>query len=284
MKFKKLFVCLVLSLSLSSLQAEERTILPDDVLDEAFITYANSGYFPLVEVLLESVKAFSSHPIVVFGINDDVPFSTDRFPFMVKKRIDIDNLQHHDIIFAKPLVIENAGVRRGVFVDADVILNEGCDVLFKYCDYAINYPLCPIFPWEVNYEGKLMQILNVTKKTMPYVHLPLVVFNESCKPFIQEWVKYTGPEYRPFAPCFDETVFNVLLWKHGVENWYFNLCDPYYALAYDYLSGGKKQHVQHGYKNWIGKIDFYLFHGCKEAEEARKILNLLIERRSASSL
>ena len=110
---------------------------------------------------------------------------------------------------------------------------------------------------------------------MPYVHMPRVIFSEGCIPFLQEW-DAACMQYGDLAICHDETVFNVLMWKHGLCDWYINLCDPYYALAYDYLNGGIEAHLWHGYKNWIGKIDFYTFHGCKNPEEARSILTHLI--------
>src|SRR5258708_3671828 len=95
----------------------------DQILEEAFVTFRNKNYFPLMEVLLDSVKAFSTRPIVVFGINATVPFSYEKYPFMIKRRIDVDN--PNGVQFEKPRVLLESRILRGVYVDGDIILNDG---------------------------------------------------------------------------------------------------------------------------------------------------------------
>lgn len=263
------------------IQAEERfTYTEDGLIEEAFITYATDNYFPLVEALLDSIEVFSTRPIVVFGINADVPFSTEKYPFMIKKRIDIESSTRESVFFTKPRVILESGVQRGIYVDADIILNKGFDVLFEHCKKEVDYPLCPTFPWEVNNQQPVMEVLGIKEKSMQYVHAPLIIFSDKCIPFVEEW-RQTNWEYGHLATCHDETILNVLLWKYGVND-FINLCDPYYALAYDYLDGGTHQHHIHGYGNWIGRIDFLTFHGCKNGGEAKYILNRLIEKHKDS--
>ena len=65
----------------------------EEWIDEAYVTFSTANYFPLVEVLIQSVEAFSSHPIVVIGVNADVPFSSQRYPHMIKRRMDIGCLK-----------------------------------------------------------------------------------------------------------------------------------------------------------------------------------------------
>lgn len=273
-----LFKVLVFFLGFMDLRSSERIVYtPDGLIEEAFVTFATENYFPILEVLLNSIEAFSSRPIVVFGINKDVPFSNEKYPFMIKKRIDLSSASRTSIFFAKPQVILEAGILRGIYVDADMILNEGFDVLFEHCKRDINYPLSPTFPWEVNNQQLLMQALGVTKKSMQYVHAPLIVFPANCRPFIREWLQ-VNLDFGNLAVCHDETVLNVLLWKHEITD-SIPLCDPFYALAYDYLDGKTVQHVSHGYKDWVGQIDFLTFHGCKSGREAKEILNRLIARR-----
>lgn len=248
-------------------------------IPEAYVTFATENYFPLLEVLLDSVKAFSTRPIVVFGVNADVPFSQKKYPFMIKRRIDIPSSSKESVFFAKPRVFLESRISHGVYLDADIILNEGCDILFTHCQKITDYPLCPVFPWEVNNQQAVMEAMGVANKSMQYVHAPLIIFSGKCLPFLRQWRKY-NISYGALAPCHDETILNVLLWKYKAKT-SINLCDPYYALAYDYLRGGVEQHQLHGYKDWVGKIDFYTFHGCKSAGEARNILALLIEKKQS---
>ena len=268
-------LCAFLILPFHLISQERVNYTKEGLIQEAYVTYATENYFPLVEVLLDSVKAFSSRPIVVFGVNADVPFSTEKYPFMIKKRIDIESSSKENVFFTKPRVFLESKICNGVYVDSDIILNKGADILFEHCNFIYAFPLAPLFPGEVNNQKDLMDALGIKKKSMPYVHAPLIIFNSSTFAFMHEWREH-NVKYGHLAKCHDETILNVLLWKHKVKNAYINLCDPYYALAYDYLSGGTSQHQIHGYKNWVGKIDFYTFHGCKDAYEAKKILNLLI--------
>lgn len=243
--------------------------------DEAFVTFSDKNYFPLVEVLLDSVKAFSTRPIIVFGINADPPFSEAKYPFMSKRRIDIPRTSGFQ--FEKARILIEANVKRGVYVDADIVLNEGCDALFGHFDKIVDLPLCPILPWGFDPYEELLRFLGVEKKTMPYVHNPIVIFTEECLPFLQEWDE-CNHKYTAHTNTYDEGIMNVLLWKHHATE-YINLCDPYYMLAFDYLNGSKHMHKIHAYENWYGKIDFLAFHGCKRAHEARNILNRLIEKK-----
>ena len=282
---KRIFAIFFLFLSvISVLQAgalrtksdQRITYTSDGFIEEAFVTFATSNYFPLLEVLLDSVAAFSERGIVVFGVNADVPFSTKKYPFMIKKRIDVSSLSMMEICAAKPKAILEAGILRGVYLDTDIILNKDCDLLFKQVDENANHPRCCIFPWLVDNMSEFMKVLGVSKKSMPYVHAPLIVFHENSLPFINEWYfTCLNPSYQPLLTCHDETALNVLLWKYQVDD-YINLCDPYYKIAYDYLYGGTDNHIEHGYINWIGKIDFYTFHGGKNPEECKIILKKLI--------
>ncbi len=251
-------------------------LFAEELIEEAFVTFGNRAYFPLIEVLIESVEAFSSRPIIVIGINDDVPFSTEKHPSLIKRRIDLDGATGRRIMFEKPRILLEAHVRNGVYVDADVILNEGCDALFAQCQRVKQLPLSPVLPWEFDPYSSLMENLGVEKKTMPYVHNPVIIFTEHCEAFLREWHE-CNLKYDELTNTFDEGIYNVVLWKHGATD-FINLCDPYYQLVYDYFSDGTHMHKIHAYDNWIGKIDFYLFHGCKRAVEARQILHRLIKK------
>ncbi len=127
-----------------------------------------------------------------------------------------------------------------------------------------------------------MEALGVEKKTMPYVHNPVIIFTDGCASFMEEWLFYDH-QYEDLTSTFDEGIYNVLLWKHGAVDW-INLCDPYYQLVVDYLYGTDRMHKIHAYEQWIGRIDFYLFHGCKRAFEAKAILQRLIEESSKESI
>ena len=56
---------------------------------EAFVTYSNNRttYMALLKVLLDSVHAFSTRPIIVFGIDVDLDIDLKQYPRVIKRRI-----------------------------------------------------------------------------------------------------------------------------------------------------------------------------------------------------
>src|SRR5579862_5570571 len=99
------------------------TTHPHEPIEQAFVTFATQDYFPLLEVLLESVHQFSTRPIIAFGINADIPFATNKFPHLIKRRIDTPLSARPHIYFQKFNIILQSNVRHGIYVEADDIVN-----------------------------------------------------------------------------------------------------------------------------------------------------------------
>ncbi len=234
-------------------------------IEEGFVTFATASYFPILKVLLDSVKAFSTRPVVAFGINDDIPFSTEEYPFLIKRRLE--NLEY-SIFYQKPRIILESGIRFGVYVEADDIVNEGVDVLFEWAKSVGDYPLCPIHPSDPEGMETLMAVLRVPYKSMHYVHAH-VLFSYKCMPFIQEWYDHC-PGYAHLAPFADESMLNVLLWKHGVTD-YVDIYDPFYQTIRYFVKGEFPEGIP-AYQ----KMYYYMLHGCKDPVEAKEILETLI--------
>jgi len=56
---------------------------------EAFVTFSNNQpkYLAVLKVLLDSVHAFSTRPIIAFGIDVDLDIDTKQYPRVIKRRI-----------------------------------------------------------------------------------------------------------------------------------------------------------------------------------------------------
>lgn len=240
-------------------------------IEEGFVTFATANYFPLLKVLLDSHKAFSTRPIVAFGINADIPFGNEEYPLLIKKRFDVD-LRNENIFWQKPKSILYSEIRYGIVVEADDVLNDGIDNLFVQTRLIKNYPLATRHPSDPDNQQNIMKLLGVTKKTMPYVH-GHVLFSESCLSFIQEWLK-TCIKIGRFAAGHDETILNVLLWKHGATE-QLDLFDPYYEFVEQYQKGYLSPALYPEYQT-LKAINFYSFHGCKDPKKAREVLNTLL--------
>lgn len=238
-------------------------------LEEGFVTFATKNYFPLLQVLLDSIKAFSSRSIIAYGINDDIPFSTTEYPFLIKKRIDVD-LQKEHIFCQKSRIIRDCNIKYGIYVEADDIVNKGVDSLFNFCKSIDQFPLCPIHPQDPNNQQSIMKLFKVTKKSMPYVH-GHVLFSYSCSSFINEWHS-ACQQHITKCPAYDETLLNVLLWKHKATG-YLDVFDPYFDSIHAYLEN--RIPTEHGYKAFHN-IKYFMLHGCKDPKKAAELLQLLI--------
>jgi hypothetical protein len=236
---------------------------------EGFVTFATENYFPLLRVLLDSVKAFSMRPIIAYGINCDIPFSEQEYPMLIKKRFDID-LSRESIYFQKPHIILDCGLQYGVYVEADDILNQDVDQLFEWAKKINKYPLCPKHPQDPNNQTAIMARMGVYQKSMPYVH-GHVIFAQSCMPFVKEWYDLCY-QYGMQAPNYDETILNILLWKHNAHE-YAPIYDPYFESITNYYNNTCPE--QHGYKK-TDKLYYFMFHGCKDPVQARQLLDQLI--------
>lgn len=235
-------------------------------IEEGFVTFATSNYFGLLEVMIESIHQFSTRPIVAFGINADIPWDTQRFPRLIKKRID--NYEG-DIYAQKPRIMLESGIRFGVYLEADDIANQGVDSLFQWARKIKNYPLCPVHGWDPNNQSNIMKALGVDHKTMEYIHAH-VLFAESCMPFLLEWYQECVRLDR-YAGNADETILNVLLWKYEATE-AVPVFDPFFEAYHGYI---KDQHPP--YRFPFNELYYYTFHGCKNIAQSREILAQLVE-------
>ena len=238
---------------------------------EAFVAFADEAFFPLLRVLIDSVEAFSTRPIIAYGINADLPWPET--PQLITRRIDArprwwrSTFQIREVWRLKSRAIFESNLSRGVYVDSDSVLNRGIDQLFDWSARVGSYPLCPRHPQDPDNQQHEMRELGVTAKSMPYVHAH-VIFAASCRPFLEEWDRECE-RLAPSAPVGDETVLNVLLWKHGARD-YLPAYDPYFATIDDFYAGRPPAH--YGPECDVRPL---IFHGCKDPLEARTMLERL---------
>jgi hypothetical protein len=237
----------------------------------AYVAFATQNYFSILKVTLDSHKEFSKQPFIVYGINADIPFSTQEYPLLIKRRMDVDLTQEH-IFYVKPKVIYHANITNGVYIEADDVLNENVDTLFEICPIVKNIPFCPIHPQDPQNQQAVMQAMEVIAKTTPYVHAAHVIFTSSCLPFIQEWYQ-NCLAFGHLGQNYDETVLNVLLWKHKATEC-VGAFDPYYGSLQAYLQG--RLPTEHGYTP-AHHVSFHTLHGCKDAQQSAEIFQVLKE-------
>lgn len=250
-------------------------------MKRVFVAFATSDFFPLLEVAVKSVGEFSQYPIVVYGINSDVVFSTN-YAHVLKRRIDV-KYNGKEIYYQKFNIIIHTLLKEDfdelVYVESDDIVNYNIDELFDRCRLITKYPICPIHPDDVKNQQGLMNTLGVTKRTQHYVHAHMIV-NRNCLPFLQECYKI-ALSLKHHALNWDESLLNVMFWKYGLKDYYTDVFDPYFGAYKIFLGKEDGTLEMHGYGG--KKVSFHMIHGCKDVPFANDLLQQLVEYRKSKN-
>ena len=155
--------------------------LYNDTPKEAFITFCNNNpkYLALLTNVLDSIHAFSTRPIIVYGIDVDLNIDTKKYPRLIKRRLKQTDCGQ-SIYFCKIASIVYSQVDYGIYVEADTLVNWNVDILFDVLhQWPYALPLAPRHPDDpVNYLKFLKQFkLNLQSRTTPYIQVDYVIFN-----------------------------------------------------------------------------------------------------------
>ena len=172
----RLFILAVFSIC-TAVHAED--IQNDPHPTEGWVVFATESHFALLEVAIAGIHTFSTRPVVAVGVNADIPFSLDKYPRLIKKRIDVD-LGERKAYFYKPQAILAADLEYGIYLDADAIPNIGCDALFEEARRVNEHPLLPRHEDEAYVLEEAMSFFGVWKKrSMHYVHSDVLVYSKN---------------------------------------------------------------------------------------------------------
>jgi hypothetical protein len=210
--------------------------------------------------------------VVVFGVDVDIDYDA---PNLRKRRIESGG-EH--IAYLKLRAILDSGVEHGVYLDADNVPNRGVDALFAAPPEVGAYPLLPRHPRDLgdDVNGAFMERLGVTAKSMPYVHSCALAFSPACRAFLEECQRVSRDCDRTaeHPPVVDETILNVLLWKHGATR-YLPSCNIPHRFFERYLDGTYEGDPEFAARYRGHPYAFHTFHYCKDPERARSMLDRL---------
>lgn len=223
--------------------------------------------------------------------------------------VDRNDLGTYITLSRKPLILLDAinnGVEEGIFLDADGIVKENIDTAFDHLTDATYYPLVGEGMFEFmmlngkgdpfvgdTLEKPLMDLLGVTKRTMYYVATNFILFTDNMKRFIEEWANLADhptilADNLTYAPYHDETLVNVLLWKHGATKRlpvvHYNLTNAQKAEEFynTTVRDGITDSEWHYIPTNIDDIKY--FHGCKSLTEITKTIDYIQSRKVAPTL
>jgi autotransporter strand-loop-strand O-heptosyltransferase len=216
--------------------------------DRMYVLYANASYYSTVCMAVESIQQFSDVPITVYMLNDysEVPgantvyWKCDVEDVPKSSYIDRDDSRIYNLLIQRPLIVKDALERFAetiCYVDSDSVATKYVDRIFNY------YPTDSEFPYftEGIYDYLLMngrgvvigrenlhksleapacELFNVDQSIRDkYRQTGYFVAGQNTIPFLNEWSWMCNhpkilkdPQY--YAPYHEETIVNVLLWKH----------------------------------------------------------------------
>ncbi|CAF0732458.1 unnamed protein product [Adineta steineri] len=236
---------------------------------EAFVTFSNNNphYLGVLNVLLDSVHAFSTRPIIAFGIDVDLHINLTKYPRVIKRQIKQTDCGP-SVFFCKIHAIVSSNLDYGVLMETDDVVNYNVDVLFDVLHvwpYAL--PLSPRHPDDPQNYEYYMGVFNVTKRTLPYIHAH-IIWNYRALPFLKH-LRSLLQQGHFDGSNFDETAVNVMLWKAGANH---TLCkyDPFFTYS-------------EIYERWPNVTNcsrychtaFVTLHGNKEANVSSALLTRL---------
>lgn len=188
------------------------------------------------------------------------------------------------------------------YSDSDIVFSNR--FTFDFLRRDTDVPLAPYGPHEYpftyeviddNYkhynEVSLMEYLNVPHRSMRYVWSCFYLFNHKCVDFLEEFTSLCKNEYlnsinKKYYPFYDETPFNVCLWKrNATENLGFcfvntHLLDTIKKCENEYLIEYYGDHIDQDGARWeyVSDVKYIMFyHGIKDKNTLNDVLDFLIK-------
>jgi FkbM family methyltransferase len=271
----------------------------------AFVTTGNSGYMPVIEKLVQSLKEFSDSKILVYGVGCDVPFD---YPNVIRKRIDPPTISKNDKWYWKQFACAESlkeGFDNYVWIDGDVVVNHNIDEIAKHFKDIENYPISDIHvqtEYFAPYHGDKTQLFNEElskewniEKSNPYMHVCLFVYNKKCVGWFDEIINHyvaCAPEdYDRLYLWNDEGIDNAMRWKYGYKK-HLPLSN-FDTSSYEGDAGYTDQTMHQFYKFWNedgeqnfdrifgfqfipkDKNEILYFHGNKNAQVSDEMVTFI---------
>lgn len=221
---------------------------PDNRLDKAFVLYCTKSYRNTVQGAVDSIRAFSDIPIIVYLLNyyaeiegatvetwecDAEDVEQQEFISRTDKRI-------YNILIQRPRIVMHAlkhYAKTVAYVDADSVATANVEKIFDLAKDAKQYPYFTRGIYDYLYsngrggtefkktlEYPACNLFNVAPDNrLSYRQTGYFVANEHSVPFLEEWSWMCNhPEIlrnpQWYAPFHEETILNVMLWNYRISD------------------------------------------------------------------
>lgn len=197
----------------------------------SIFTTLDEPYLSLARVAVQSLLDFSEHRIHVTAINGRLEWKHER---ITTDSVRISRMDFERVCYVKTHSSLTSPFDQTLQMDADMIASPSIDEVFGLQPRNAVFPCGALHPFDPVNQLPIMKVLGVTAKTQPYVHATYL-FTATSLPFLMElkevetwFLKRKRFHIKPRPANFDETLLNVLLWKHRVVDAYTDAFDPYF--------------------------------------------------------
>ena len=216
--------------------------------DRAFVLYATESYHGTVSACVKSLRTASDIPVIVYMLNSDLNVEgaeitvnwncTDVNPNQ-NDFIDRTSSDVYKVLMQRPAIVKDAlhYAHTVAYVDSDSIATEYVNDIFKYYHEQSTYPYFVVGVYEYfmsngrgyvtdrknlhnSLEAPACKLFGVDQSVRKeYRQTGYFVAGKHAIKFLEEWEwmcnhpdVIKNPQY--YAPYHEETLANVLLWKH----------------------------------------------------------------------
>ena len=276
-----------------------------EIVKTSILSIREYSNLPIFVYTLNSYTNFNIENVFTIKWFCDIEFDNDMYEVISNNNFYINrrNKNIYNVLIQRPLIVKDCLEKYSktvCYIDSDSIATPYIENIFNFFDDNSNYPyfVKGLYEYLMFYgrgglpknaeqtntlEHPLCELLGINQNNRRlYRQTGYFVSNEKCINFLDEWYQtclhpeiLKNPEF--YAPYHEETVVNVLLWKHNYQNYlpylYVNgstdrVLDVYQKTKFN----GKENLVSELYKIPKNKETLLFFHGEKRTDEMKKMI------------
>ena len=278
--------------------------------EKMYVLYATPSYYDVVCMAVKSLNKVSDIPVLVYMLDDyrEVPgastvwWKCDVEDLPKGTYIDRNKSDVYKLLIQRPLIVKDALERFAntiCYVDSDSVATKYVDRIFNYYPPSSEFPYFTEGIYDylfINGRGSTelsktlelpaCELFNVDQSVrQKYRQTGYFVAGQNTIPFLDEWSwmcnhpeVLKNPQY--YAPYHEETIVNVLLWKHkfldGLPYIYTNASYDKLDRIYNEDNWGK--YLESWFKIPACEQDLFFLHGEKHPVIMSKMMSKMSKR------
>ena len=283
--------------------------IPPLQYEKAFVLYATESYYATVSACVKSLKAVSNIPVIVYMLNSDlnvegaeitVNWNCISINPEQSKFIDRCNSDIYKVLIQRPAIVKDAlrYANTVTYVDSDSVATKYVDNIFGYYDEQSSFPYFTegIYDYLLmngrgvvigrenlykSLEAPACELFGVDQSVRDkYRQTGYFVTGQNTISFLEEWEwmcnhpqVLKNPQH--YAPYHEETIVNVLLWKHkfldGLPYIYTNATIDKFDRIYNEDNWGS--YIESWFKLPRSEDQLFFLHGEKDPAVMSRLMS-----------